>query len=733
MADRQRFYKIVKRFFFALIAASALFSLCVSVLTIATLQREQIVLPKIGSLISSPEVLDRDGGVLRSTYTNAWNVHNRMPLERIPERLIEAVVQAEDQRFFEHSGQDWHARAAALVENLLAGRVIRGASTISEQVVRMVQPRPRSAWSRWIEGWQAVELEREVGKHAILEFYINQIPYASNRRGVDQAAEYYFDRDLWTLNAREILALAVLIRAPSRLDPIAGEGKPLRKRMRLLATRLDWQAELEGRERWLQLQKPTLDTNAPHFLRFVLNHELTGESVLQSTLDAELQNRTQLALEAQLSDLEDRGASHAAALVANHKTGEILAWVVAPSDRRSPGAYFDTVRTPRQPGSTLKPFLYALSIEQGWTASTLILDEPIEEASEHGLHFYRNFSSDFHGPVSLREALGNSLNIPAIKAIQFVGVSEFLGALRDLGFHSLQSPSSTYGNGLALGNGEVSLLELVTAYGTLANRGRYQELVVLVDELQRSRERQVFSPEVASLVSDMLSDDDARRLEFPGGLLDFPIETAVKTGTSSDFRDAWAVGFDSKYVAGVWIGDLNRLRMDGITGAQGPMLVLRSTFDALNSDAPSQRLWRSPNLELHRVCVRSALSYGSHENEDCTWRHEYFLPGTSPELGKEQSAPSAGSPNIALVRPTPGLRLALDPRIPRSNQRFEFRLEGIGESDLVEWMVDRKLAALAIGPRYLWPLSRGEHTLSSRVWRDDHLIAETTEIEFAVW
>lgn len=727
------FRKTGKRILFALVGASLLSVLGVIAITIATLQRERIVLPGIDERVSSPEVLARDGTVLRRTYANEWNVHDHLPLERIPGRLIEAVICAEDRRFFDHSGQDWLARAAALVDNLRAGRVVRGASTISEQVVRMVRPRPRSAWSRWIEGWQAVELEREAGKPAVLEFYLNQVPYAANRRGVSQAAKHYFDRDLSTLDAREIVALAVLIRAPSRLDPISGDETALRKRMQWLTTRLGWQAELKEHEEWLQLKKPALDIDASHFLRFLLQQEYQGEPVLRSTLDAELQNRTQLALETQLSDLKDKGANHAAALVANHRTGEILAWVVAPSERTSPGSYFDTVQTPRQPGSTLKPFLYALSLEHGWSAATPIKDEPVEEASKYGLHAYRNYSSTFYGSVTLREALGNSLNIPAIKTIQFVGVSEFLGVLLDLGFHSLQNPASTYGNGLALGNGEVSLLELVTAYGALANRGRYREFTVLVDESPKGPERQVFSPEVASLVADILSDDAARRLEFPGGLLDFPVETAVKTGTSSDFRDAWAVGFDSKYVAGVWIGDLSGVRMDGITGARGPMLVLRSTFDALNASAPTRRLWRSPNLELRRVCVQLASAYDSRPDEDCTWRHEYFLPGTVPEPSKKRSAHADSSPAIALVRPTPGLRLALDPRIPKSNQRFEFKLDGVRDSDLVEWMVDRQLVAAVSGPRYLWPLSRGEHTLSSRVWRNDRLVGETDEIEFVVW
>ena len=430
------------------------------------------------------QMTDRNGMVLTTTYSNAWNVHDAAAIHEFPEFLITAFLQAEDGRFFQHSGQDWVARLSALGQNVVAMRKVRGASTITEQVVRMIRPRPRSLWSRWLEGWQAERLERSHDKLDILEFYLNQVPYASNRRGVVQAARFYFDRDLETLSKHEMLTLAVLVRAPSRLDLFAGNRELLVNAINRLVVRMQRTKHLtltDGQEitaAEFDLKRPALPVNAWHFLRFVRRHHDPVGSRLRTTLDGSLQLRLAALLDQRLESLSQHKVTNGALLVADHRSGEVLAWVVGGAGNDDvPGNMIDTVTTPRQPGSALKPFLYALALEKGWTAATLIDDAPLSEMVGYGLHSYQNYSRTFYGPVTLRNALGNSLNIPAVRAIQFTGVSDYLSVLDRLGFGALSRHPDHYGDGLALGNGEVTLLELVQAYGALANRGVYREFV----------------------------------------------------------------------------------------------------------------------------------------------------------------------------------------------------------------------------------------------------------------
>ena len=688
------------------------------------------------------QITDRHGTPLNATYANDWNLHDVVALYHVPEFLVDAFVLAEDKRFFEHDGQDWVARLGAVKQNVLAMRRVRGASTITEQVVRMLHPRPRTLWSRWLEGWEAKRLETVRTKLDILEFYLNQVPYAANRRGIRQAARYYFDRDLETLSRREMLALAVLVRAPSRLDPYRGDQRVLRGAIDGLATRLE-AAGYPSFERSSEfdLKAPTLPVNAGHFLQYVVQDAAPHDAVsgdgreiagrrLHTTLDGPLQARLQSLLDQRLKSLARSKVQNASLLVADHLTGEVLAWVVGAAGEGSPGHLIDAVVTPRQPGSALKPFLYGLALERDWTAATLIEDAPLSEMIGFGLHSYSNYSRTFYGPVTLREALGNSLNIPALRAIQHTGAEEYLGLLQRLGFKTLSGHPDHYGDGLALGNGEVTLLELVQAYGALANRGLYREFSLQLEDAGTLSARRVYSPEVASLLGDILSDPDARRLEFGGGgALDLPVQTAVKTGTSSDYRDSWAVGYDDRHVAGVWMGNLDQTPMLGVTGSTGPALVLRAAFDMVNSHRTTAPLWLSPRLKRHVICADTGVAFET--GMTCPQRSEYFVPGTAPEASA-QLATVEHETDIRLLQPTPGLHMAYDPRLPASYQGFEFLLQGVAEDDLVDWRIDGMDFQGHTGPRYLWPLSRGDHSVSASVWRDGRLIASTGERRFLV-
>lgn len=683
------------------------------------------------------EIVDRNGVPLNVSYANDWNLHARARFHEIPGFLVTVFLYAEDARFFDHAGQDWRARLAALGQNLKAGRSMRGASTITEQVVRMIRPRPRTLWSRWVEGWEARRLERRNSKHRILEFYLNQVPFAANRRGVVQAARYYFDRDLSALNRHEMLALAVLVRAPSRLDLRRGDRRALDRAIGQLAARLEDAGVLSrDREPWgeFDLKSPAAPVDASHFLRFVNQRHGTGRSAdhatrLQVTLDAGLQARLQALLEGRLDMLAGNGVKNAALLAADHNSGEVLAWVVAASGHDTPARLIDAVRVPRQPGSALKPFLYALALNKGWTAATLIDDAPLADVVGPGLHSYRNYSGVFHGPITLRHALGNSLNTPAVRTIVFTGEGAYLDHLHRLGFTTLTRKTDYYGPGLALGNGEVTLLDLTQAYAALANRGRYREFSVLTGGKAGLRNRPAVAPEVASLIADILSDPLARRLEFTGGLLDFPVQTAVKTGTSNDYRDSWAMGFSDRYVVGVWMGNLDQQSTRGVTGSIGPAMVLRGAFDLLSRDTDTAPLWLSPRLVRHEVCDDSGAAWQA--GMSCPRRAEYFVAGTAPS-----SAPAPVDEGrrqaVKLRQPTEGLMLAYDPRVPADLQAFDFVLEGVHSDDHVDWRVNGGAAARRAGDRYAWPVQRGEHRVAADVWRDGRRIARIGDTHFTV-
>ncbi|MEW5737180.1 MAG: transglycosylase domain-containing protein, partial [Thermodesulfobacteriota bacterium] len=596
-------------------AALGLLVLGVAALWLATIlyltPQADMILPK-GHRSMRPPVLDRSGLRLTATYQNDANAYDRVPLHEIPLLLRDAFLTAEDRRFFSHHGVDWAARMAACWQNAKAFSLVRGASTITEQAARILHPRPRSFWTHWLCGFEAVRLEKNAKKAEILEYYMNQVPFGGNRRGVAQGALYYFNRDLSTLSPREMLALAVLCRAPSRLDPRKSPAA-----LNAAVKRLALTLAREGKIRQSDLsailasplcpESPGLSVSAPHAVAMAREEAARcpaeeGAPVYTS-LSAELTRKVQELLNRRMKDMASHGAVNGAVIVADHETDQVLAVVVSgANDPDAPGSAINAAITPRQPGSSMKPLLYACALSRGWTAATILDDSPFIKNVGRGLHEYRNYSRVFYGPVTLREALGNSLNIPALRAVQFVGVESYLQTLAALGITGLDRHPDWYGDGIALGNAEVTLFDLTQAYAAVARGGVFRPLSLLLHPCIQTAPVRVFSPEVTSIIADILSDPAARSLEFgEGGVLCFPVATAVKTGTSSDFRDAWAMGFSARYTVGVWMGNLSGDPTRGLTGSRGPALLLRSVFHELEKTGETRPLYKSPNLVTARV------------------------------------------------------------------------------------------------------------------------------------
>lgn len=673
------------------------------------------------------QITDRHGVPLTITYQNRWNTYDTRPLYEIPDIFQKAFVVSEDRRFFDHGGVDWRARGSALMQNWTSGQVVRGASSITEQVVRMINPRPRTLWSKWIEGIEAMRLERRFAKADILEFYLNQVPYASNRRGIVQAARYYFDRDLSTLTGREMLALVVLARAPSSYDLYKDTTKVAAAIDRLadkLYTNgvIDAAMAAQIKAQDIALSPATLPVDARHFADYVRAQGAYGTGAIRSTLDSALQSKVQGIIDGRLRAISGKNLHNAAVVVANHTTGEVIAWAVAgANDEATPAREVNAVTVPRQPGSALKPMLYATALDRDWTAATLIDDAPLSEAVGTGLHSFKNYSNIHYGKVTLRDALANSLNIPALLTINHVEPQVYLRQLHKLGFASLDRGVDIYDEGLALGNGEVTLLEMVQAYSALAHRGVYRPLRVVMEDSGRE-EVQVFSPEAASLIGNILSDPWARRLEFGNSsVLNLPVQTAVKTGTSTDYRDSWAVGYNHTYVVGIWMGNLDHSPTDGVTGATGPALALRSVFNELNKNVRSRPLWLSPLLAQQDVCIEDLK-----RDSGCSMRSEYFKPGTGPT-----AASPVTTQRFEVVKPTHGLQTAIDPRIPRDYQKLPFVIKGLKEGQTAQWLVNGKPVANTDQP-YLWPMERGKYTLGVRVMDGAQVVYTAPDVRYIV-
>lgn len=734
----------LKRFVLVIGAAGTVGLIVLTVSTKLAMRELPASLTELTQGVNKPQLLDRDGRALTITFQNRWNVHDQKALHEIPSFLQRAFILAEDKRFYQHGGIDWWARLNAVTQNVLALKGVRGASTISEQVVRMVHVRPRSVWARWVEGWEARALEQRLDKASILEFYLNQVPYAAQRRGVQQAAHYYFDRELDTLSEKEMLALAVLVRAPSRFDLHKSTDR-IQGRLHILIERAAESGLLPDATRVkhtpLLVQRPLPLINAAHFARHVYRIYDTRPSIsgpqhkIRTSLDSQLQVLANKLLNDRLKNLANKNVHNAGMIVIDHHSKEVLAWAVG-EDQDGTASEFDTVLNKRQPGSTLKPFVYAAALEKGsgdavasrWTAATMIDDSPLQEGVGRGVHQYRNYSNTHYGPVSLRNALGNSLNIPAIKAAKYVGLTPLLNTLNQLGINELDLRSVDYGNGIALGNGEVSLYSMARAYTVLANRGDYQPLT-LFKNTALAAPKAVFSAEVSSLIAHILSDPDARALEFGrGGSLNLPVQTAVKTGTSNDYRDAWVFGFNHRYVVGVWMGNLDSKPMQGITGSTGPAAVMRAMFAELNKLGQSKPLFLSPKLVQRSVCNDT----GAFSNGRCASRHEYFLPNQRPGHSLEltqaktdqpiivgqvrQSQSVKTTPNYQLLAPIDQSLMAYDPRIPDELQQFEFKLNTHQGIRRVEWYLNDQLLASNQGASQLWQIQRGQYTLKAKVF-----------------
>ena len=653
---------------------------------------------RTGWRASDAWLLDRNGEPLSRVRID----HNRrrgdwLAMDEVSTALTAAVLESEDRRFREHRGIDWRAMASAFRQTAAGGR--RGGSTLTMQLAAYMYPAletggKRSLIDKWRQMRQALSLERAWTKEQILEAWLNLTPFRGELEGVDAASRALFGKRAGGLDHVESALLAALVRAPnSSASSVTRRACLLLRqdeRACLAAKILAAQGLHAGRVRF------QIDGDAPHLARKLLKQP--GERMI-STLDARLQRFASETLQRHLRELDGRNVEDGAVVVLDNATGDVLAWVGS-SDELSRAHEVDGVAAPRQAGSTLKPFLYALAIERRLlTAASLLDDSPLAITTPTGLYVPQNYDHDFKGRVSLRQALASSLNVPAVRTLTLIGYEPFYRQLKSLGFATLTRDADHYGFALALGGADVTLVQLTNAYRALANGGRLTAVRVLPLEVGDARPvAQVIAPEAAFIVNDILADAGARALTF--GLASplaarYPV--SVKTGTSKDMRDNWAIGFTRRYTVGVWVGNFSGEAMHDVSGITGAAPVWREVMDFLHEGGASAR------PPVPAGVVRQHIAYAAGIEPE---RDEWFLAGTETAQITPVDA-VAGKPRIA--SPSNGAIFAIDPDIPRGRQRIVVSMQGGRQG--AKFLLDDGRQVRADAP-YPWLPPPGRHQIA---------------------
>jgi penicillin-binding protein 1C len=671
---------------------------------------------------------DRTGAVL-GTVLGADSMHAvSVPLASVSPLFTNAIVAAEDARFWHHGAVDVPALLRAARDFAIFGEPRSGGSTIEMQLARLLHETPSTIRGKLAQIALAERIAVASSKRDILQAYVNRVPMGGNLYGVEAAARTYFGEPASDLDLAQASLLAAVPNDPVGLAPDSNT-KALRSRQRFILARMVDLGEItraaadRAFAETLTIRRHDFGiADAPQALFYLYRNSPDADGRVQTTLDRSLQRFVQAQTLAVVAALQSFHVTDGAALVADNRSGEILAYAGSPD-------YFadqvlgrnDGVQALRQPGSSLKPFTYGLALERGAIASTTILaDVPAAYAIPGGkLYQPADYSGSFSGPVRVRYALANSLNAPAVQVLSQVGVGAFLARLHDLGFGHLDRPASYYGLGLTLGSGEVNLWELVQAYATLARAGRFIPLHLVADDGAQSRS--IGDPGDWELITDMLADPHARAKSFGlGSVLQMPFPAAVKTGTSSDFRDTWTIGFTRDYTVGVWVGNFDGSPMRGVSGVTGagPLWnrIMLHLYDR-NQDPPP--FARPRGFVRASICATTGHAPQPAQSDCPAVVAEWVLPRDLAAV--KRSAPAyndrydswlamhpQGSAALRIVFPHDGdlfVRNAPADRLQAREQQLALRAVGSGRP--VRWSVGGAPLSLDADGNAYWPLRIG--------------------------
>ena len=667
-------------------------------------------LPAQTDQISSVQLYDRNDHPLRSFLSAQDTYAAPIAFVDISPWLLQAVVAIEDRRFYTHKGVDFRAMMRAAWQNMRGKRVISGASTITQQLARSLRSYPKNWRGKLSEAYEAFRLERAYTKQEILEQYLNKLEFGNQTQGVEAAAQFYFNTTAAQLSLAQSALLAGVIQAPSRLNPLENPSGALRRRGNVLAAMLrekmitPQQYELAMKEP-LGVRRGERPFSAPHFSQLVYKL-IDHPSQIHTTLDKDLQLYAEKTIRTHLSQLTDQNVTNGAVVVLDTLSGEILAYVGSGNfyDVEHSGQ-IDGVLARRQPGSALKPFVYALALQNGWTAASILRDD--DTFFEGGFR-PRNYDESFHGKVTIRQALANSYNVPVIKVAESLGATRILAFLHELDFHSLTHPAEFYGLGIALGGGEVTLLELANAYATLARGGRVKPVIAAQEPrlLVSKQTSRVIPEEIAYIVTDILSDNAARADAF--GLnspLSFPFPTAAKTGTSKDYKDNFAIAYTPRLTAAVWVGNFDASSMQKVSGITGAAPILHDVLMYAYEKYPSGAFVRPRGVVSAKICTQSGQLAGPH----CTHtREEVFTQDTAPHQVCNGKHSLEGN-TLQIISPAAGDVYKYDPALPTAAQVLH--IQTTLDKGPCAWKLNGKTLS-ETGADFWWPLEKGKFDLS---------------------
>ena len=760
------------------------------------------------------QILARDGTLLYELVDPQGGRRTVVDLERMPRSLRDATIAVEDANFYDNPGVDLRGILRAVLLNYQSQDVVSGGSTITQQLVRNVllpaEQRTEISFDRKLrEAILAYKVSRKYSKDQILALYLNEVYYGNNANGVEAAAQTYFGKHVWELNLAEATLIAGLPQSPTDLDPLTNlKGAKARQQVTLgLMVKYGYLTEAHARAAFaapLNFATPTTSLIAPHFVFYVRNllEQRYGPDVMYrgglrvvTSLDLHWQAEAQRIVRERIADLRGRNATNAGVVMLSPE-GQILAMVgsVDYNDQSIDGEV-NVALAPRQPGSALKPVVYAAAMRRGWTPATVLWDQPAEFTLSNGsVYAPLNYDNSWHGPQRLRMALANSLNIPAVKTMEFVGVDNFVEQAHAMGITTLND-TSQYGLALVLGAGEVRLLDLANVYNTIRNGGLERDpraILKVTNSHGEVLERAVDAPgrqalgehgeQIAYLLTDILSDNRAREYMFgAGNVMELPDgrPAAVKTGTSNDWRDSWAVGYTPDVTVGVWVGNSDGAPMQEVAGVNGAGTIWRQIMEQYHDGRPIQAFKPPAGIQTTTICADT----GALAGDACPNRmDEHFIAGTEPKSADvffktvkvsgdgnclaapytptdqardrvftvypaefhdwavsagipqpptaycppPQSRPDASVARIAL--PSAGAAITSTTVLVRGTARGEYALEWGGGADPSSWQpIAQGMFGVADGILGVWPvadLPPGQYTLRLRVKTTDGLSSE---------
>jgi len=666
----------------------------------------------------TPILLDRNGGFLAQIAAPDDAGYGYWAIGDLPPRVVAATVALEDRRFWWHPGVDPVAISRAVWQNVTSGDRVSGASTLAMQVARMQDPAARNYVNKAREATTAFFLTLRYGREAVLRQYLKLAPYGNGSHGIAHAARFYFDKPVADLSWAEIAFLAAIPQAPSRMNPLLLDGRAdaIARGHRILDALQAGTVITETEHALASSQLddlPLLDrrTRPENTLHAILNlQRMVGDAKptdprITTTIARGIQSDAETLTKQYLDRWRGDGAEQAAAVVVDVASGEVLAWVGSSGYFRPEAGAIDFALTERSPGSTLKPFIYALALDRGAIApETRLLDTAFSAGT------IANSDRSFLGTLTPRRALANSRNVPAANLTKAIGLDETFLYLRLLGLNQAERPASYYGLSLSVGALPTTLDKLTRAYLALANDGVMRDLVWLRGT-QREAGTRVMSVDAARLVTQFLSDPSARLPSFPRmGSTEYPFPVALKTGTSQGYRDAWTMAFSRKYLVGVWVGRSDAGPMRNVTGAGSAAELARAILLELHGDAPDAAALAFPTPPGYRLAASEGLP-------EWTRGPAAVKPvSVDPEDLARLAAPDPDAGTVTVVSPRNHMRVIRNPELPADLASLPLKATVPADAGQVVWYVDGKpLLVGAADAVARWPLQPGFHTFEAKV------------------